>query len=122
MKECQVSRRSGRRGHCQVPVAASLDNSLALQQLRCQSLIRARAATMGIVLGNQLAVARSLAQANIPGDEGIEDALWKETADFLDDLLRQVDPAIVHCHNDTTNMQPRVETLADKINRLLELC
>src|SRR5687767_7896155 len=60
--------------------------------------IRLRAARFGVVEKRGHTVARRFSEPDVPRDDGGVDAILKERADILRDLLSQIRPFVVHRH------------------------
>src|SRR5437763_9083308 len=89
----------------------------ALDELLGQIGIRARPARGRLVLEHRLAITRRFAQANAARDDGLEGAVWKMAAYFVDYLRRQPRSRVKHRHQHPQQLEPRVQGSANELDR-----
>lgn len=63
-------------------------------------------------------MAGGLAQADVPGNDGLEDLIPEHPSNLVHDLPRQVGALVEHGHDDTRDHEPWVEGLPDALDRL----
>ena len=66
-------------------------------------------------------MARRLAEAHVPGNDGLVDALSEDAAHLLDDLPGEVRPFVEHRHQHAVDLERRVQRDTDALERVEEL-